>query len=64
MNGGKRHILFDTLGLLLIVVVHAASVQDREGAKLVLEVIKSRFKRLRLIWADGNYSLYPFGNKA
>ena len=34
---GKRHLLVDTMGLLLIVVVHAASIQDRDGAKLVLE---------------------------
>ena len=35
MNGRKRHIVVDTLGLILAVVVHAASIQDRDGAKLV-----------------------------
>ena len=56
VSGRKRHILVDTLGLLLVVVVHAADVQDREGAKQVLEVLAHRFRRLRLVWADGGYS--------
>lgn len=43
VKGRKRHILVDTLGLLLIVVVHAASIQDRDGAKLVLEQVPGRF---------------------
>ena len=36
VKGRKRHILVDTLGLLLVVVVHSAGVQDRDGARLVL----------------------------
>jgi putative transposase len=36
--------------------VHPASIQDRDGAKLVLEHIRDTFKRLRLIWADGGYA--------
>jgi putative transposase len=56
VNGRKRHILVDTLGLLLMVVVHAANVQDRDGARLVLERAKGRFPRLQLIWADGGYT--------
>ncbi len=56
IKGGKRHILVDTLGLLLMVVVHAADVRDRDGAKLVLAKIRGRFSRLRLIWADGGYA--------
>ena len=44
------------MGLLLAVVVHAANVQDREGAKLVLQELKGRFPRLQLIWADGGYA--------
>jgi len=56
VKGRKRHILVDTLGLLLIVVVHAADIQDRDGAKLVLEKAKQLFARLRLIWADGIYA--------
>ena len=55
VNGRKRHILVDTMGLLLMVLVHAANIQDRDGAKLLLNKVKQCFTRLRLIWADGNY---------
>ena len=44
------------MGLLLAVVVHAANVQDRDGAKLVLQKLTDRFPRLQLIWADGGYA--------
>lgn len=40
INGRKRHILVDTMGLILMVVVHAASIQDRDGAKLVFSKIR------------------------
>lgn len=53
--GRKRHIVVDTMGLLLAVVVHSASVQDRDGVKLVTEGLKAKFPRLKLIWADGAY---------
>ncbi len=43
------------MGLLLAVVVHAADIQDRDGAKLVLLALLGRFERLALIWADGGY---------
>jgi putative transposase len=56
VKGRKRHILTDTLGLLLMVVVHIASIQDREDAKSVLEKVKAKFSRLQLIWADGGYA--------
>ena len=56
MTGRKRHILVDTMGLLLTVLVHAADIQDRDGAKLVLEKTRGRFPRLQLIWADGGYA--------
>ena len=55
VKGRKRHLLVDTLGLLLVVVVLAAQVQDRDGAMLVFLRAKRRFPRLRLIWADGGY---------
>jgi putative transposase len=48
--------LVDTLGLLLTVVVHAASIQDRDGAKLVIEKARGLFPRLKLVWADGGYA--------
>jgi putative transposase len=56
VGGRKRHLLVDTLGLLLVVVVHAASVQDRDGAKRLLAVLQRSFSRLRLIWADSIYT--------
>jgi putative transposase len=46
----------DTIRLLMIVVVHTANIQDRDGAKLVLEQVKGTFPRLKLIWADAGYS--------
>jgi len=46
----------DTLGLVLAVVVHAANIQDRDGAMLVLEKLRGLFPRLSLIWADGGYA--------
>lgn len=55
-RGRKRHLLVDTLGLLLICVVHSASVQDRAGAKLVLCSITDEHPNLGLIWADGGYA--------
>lgn len=56
MTGRKRHIVVDTIGLVLAVVVHAADIQDRDGAKLVLSKLVGRFPRLQLIWADGGYA--------
>ena len=56
VKGRKRHILVDTMGLLLMVLVHAASIQDRDGAKSLLVKAKQCFSRLRLIWADAAYS--------
>jgi putative transposase len=55
VNGRKRHLLVDTLGLLLLVVVHAANLQDRDGAKLVFLRAKRHYPRVRLLWADGGY---------
>jgi len=56
VKGRKRHLLVDTLGLIWGLVVHPGDVQDRDGAKLVLEGARGRFPRLRLIWADGGYA--------
>jgi putative transposase len=56
VKGRKRHIVVDTMGLLLAVVVHPADIQDRDGAKLVLQRLLGRFPRLKLIWADGAYA--------
>ena len=46
----------DMTGLLLAVVVHAAYIQDRDGARLVLAKLLGRFPRLELIWADAAYA--------
>ena len=54
--GRKRHIVVDTMGLVLAVVVHPADIQDRDGAKLVIDKLLDKFPRLRLIWADGGYA--------
>jgi len=56
VKGRKRHLLVDTLGLIWGVVVHAANVQDRDGAKLVLNAVNGQLPRLKLIWADGGYA--------
>ena len=60
-RGRKRHLLVDTLGLLLICVVHSASVQDRAGAgragaRLVLCSNNDEHPNIGLIWADGGYA--------
>jgi len=55
INGRKRHILVDTLGLLLVVVIHTANIQDRDGLALVCRRLRRRFPWLRLIFADGGY---------
>lgn len=62
VHGRKRHLLVDTLGLVLMVVVTSASVQDRDGAKLLLTKMfqqlgshPRRWWRLTKIWADGSY---------
>ena len=47
--------MVDTLGLLLAVAVHPANIQDRDGAKLVLERLLGQYPRLKVIWADGAY---------
>lgn len=55
VKGRKRHLLVDTLGLLIAVVVTGANVQDYHGAKPVLESVRDRCPRLQVVWADGIY---------
>jgi putative transposase len=55
VKGRKRHILVDTLGLLIAVVVTSAGVQDYHGARPVFEAVKGRCPRLEVVWADGIY---------
>lgn len=53
--GRKRHLLTDTLGLPLVLVVHAADIQDRDGLAQVCRRIRRRFPWLKLVFADGGY---------
>ena len=55
-KGRKRHIIVDTMGLLLAVVVHSADIQDRDGAKLVMENLRYRYFSIVKIFADGGYA--------
>jgi transposase len=56
VNGRKRHLVVDTLGLLIVVLVTAASVQDRDGGIRVLDRAKMAMPSLVLVWADAAYS--------
>jgi putative transposase len=61
LTGRKRHILVDTIGLLLMGVVTKASVAERAGGKRLLQrAVAAGFQRLALIWADGGYAGKPF----
>ena len=56
VNGRKGHIAIDTTGLLLQVVVTAASVQDRDAAKPLLWNLRRACRTIKLAWADSGYS--------
>ena len=56
VNGRKRHIAVDTQGLLLAVVITAASVQDRDAARPLLWNLHRASRRVRLVWADAVYT--------
>jgi putative transposase len=56
VNGRKRHLVVDTLGMVMAAVVHSAGIQDRDGAKLVLQQLVGRFPRLKKIVADAIYN--------
>jgi transposase len=56
VNGRKRHVVVDTLGLLLGVMVTAADAGDRAAARVLLEQVVDAHHRLTLIWADGGYA--------
>lgn len=55
INGRKRHLLVDTLGLLIALVVHAANIQDYDGARQVLQKAPQKSSRLQKVLADGIY---------
>ena len=56
INGRKRHIAVDTIGLLLTVLITAASIQDRDAAKPLLWNLRKAFPAIKLTWADGGYA--------
>jgi len=56
VEGRKRHIATDTLGLILVIVVTAASVQDRDAARHLLWRLAAGFAQVSLIWGDGGYA--------
>ena len=58
VNGRKRHVLVDTLGLVLLVLVLPADIQDRDGARQLLERFfgQKRRRQIKHIWADGGYA--------
>src|SRR5271170_4783908 len=55
IKGKKRHILVDTLGLLLHAIVHPADIQDRDGGILVMATLFGMFPFLKTLFADGGY---------
>ena len=58
IKGRKRHIVTDTQGNLVGLVVHEAGIQDRDGAPCVLASIRSCYPWLRHLFADGGYAGY------
>ncbi len=56
VNGRKRHLAVDTMGLLLVVMVTAAGVQDRDAARALLWRLRGSSRGIRLVWADGGYA--------
>src|SRR5271170_6047440 len=62
IKGKKRHILVDTLGLLLHAIVHSAGIQDRDGGIDLLATMKGRFPFLEKLFADSAYQGPLFAN--
>jgi len=56
VNGRKRHIFVDTIGLIHSLIVHEGNIQDRDGTKLVLFKGKGKMPRLVKIFADAGYA--------
>jgi transposase len=56
IKGRKRHMLVDTMGNILLLDVHSAAIQDRDGAAELLKQLNQCYGWLKLIWADGGYS--------
>jgi transposase len=56
LNGRKRHIVTDTTGLLLAVLVTGAHAQDRDAGHLLMWIVHTVFPTIRLVWADSGYA--------
>jgi putative transposase len=56
IKGRKRHLLTDTQGLIIDVIVHSAGIQDRDGAKLLLKQAETELENIEKIYADGGYA--------
>jgi transposase len=56
IEGRKRHLAVDVMGLFLCIVVTAASVQDRDGARPLLWRLAASFRTVTLVWADGGHA--------
>ena len=56
IKGRKRHIVTDTCGHMLAIMVHSASIQDRDGAPRVFALLKREAPKLRHVFADGGYA--------
>uniref|UniRef100_A0AAU2UVR7 IS5 family transposase n=1 Tax=Streptomyces sp. NBC_00003 TaxID=2903608 RepID=A0AAU2UVR7_9ACTN len=56
INGRRRHVITDSLGLLLMVLVTAGNVTDRQAAWVLLPQLRGRFRKITLVWADGGYA--------
>ena len=61
VTGRKRHVIVDTLGLLLAVAVHPANKNDAQSAPSVLKQLFGKVPRLKVIFADGGYKGLPGG---
>jgi transposase len=55
-TGRKRHLIVDTMGLILVVMVTSASVNDRPGGRRILQRLTEAFRTVALVWADGGYA--------
>ncbi len=56
INGRKRHIAVDVMGNLLVVLITAASVQDRDAGRDLLWRLRAAYRTISLVWADGGYA--------
>ena len=55
ITGRKRHIAVDTLGMILVIVVHGAGWQDQHGAEWVMDKLGEQFRRLKVVFGDSAY---------